>query len=263
MTDNWKDVRIGRIGTALIVPFGTGHIIHKNRPLHGLVFNLKGADKIYYFDDGTEMFTGGLELFYLPQGSSYRVEHTSTAHEGCYAINFEITTPFSDKPFTVRPRDHETVRKLFKSAVAAWERRTELSELGVVRQLYDIIYTMLVESEREYMGSCAAARIAEAKRIISERFSDPTLTVAELAAVTGVSGAYFRRLFTAVHGVLPKEYIAKLREAKAKELLIYDSLPIADVAKLSGYSDACHFSREFKRRVGVSPQSYRRGDEIE
>ena len=80
----------------------------------------------------------------------------------------------------------------------------------------------------------------------------------ELAALTGVSTVYFRKLFTEVMGQSPIDYIQSLRIQKAKEMLQSDYGSITDVASALGYQSIYDFSRAFKKRVGMSPIQYKK-----
>jgi AraC-like DNA-binding protein len=42
--------------------------------------------------------------------------------------------------------------------------------------------------------------------------------------------------------------------------MVNSDAPPAQIADTSGFSDAYHFSREFKRAVGMSPANRRRGE---
>jgi AraC family transcriptional regulator len=50
-----------------------------------------------------------------------------------------------------------------------------------------------------------------------------------------------------------------LRLEAAKQLLASSPLPIAQIAMELGFSDQSHFTNAFKRRIGVTPRSYRLG----
>ncbi len=45
--------------------------------------------------------------------------------------------------------------------------------------------------------------------------------------------------------------------AAAAELLAEQTIPVADVARLVGYSSGTHFARAFRRRYGLSPARFR------
>ncbi len=49
-----------------------------------------------------------------------------------------------------------------------------------------------------------------------------------------------------------------LRMANAERLLDNPGLSVAEVARMVGYGDPRHFSRQFRRETGKSPTHYRR-----
>lgn len=59
-------------------------------------------------------------------------------------------------------------------------------------------------------------------------------------------------------GVSTKKYILNLRINHAKKLLTTSSLPITDIALMSGFGNANYFSDVFKKEMGKSPTNYRR-----
>jgi AraC-like DNA-binding protein len=82
-------------------------------------------------------------------------------------------------------------------------------------------------------------------------------TVEELAEKCSTSVSQFRRNFKKRTGMLPKEYIEELKLRHAANTLVSTSLPIKEIAFKFGYRDPFHFSRRFKHRFGVAPESYR------
>ena len=82
-------------------------------------------------------------------------------------------------------------------------------------------------------------------------------SVAALAAMVGLSTSQLGALFRRQLGVSPLEHQTQLRMARARELLDGTSLPVAAVARASGYADPLYFSRQFGRIHGVTPTAYR------
>jgi AraC family transcriptional regulator len=73
-----------------------------------------------------------------------------------------------------------------------------------------------------------------------------------------VSPYHFARLFKHSTGLPPHQYVIACRVERAKELLRErDRLPLADVAAEVGFSSQSHFTRHFKRLVGVTPRRFR------
>ena len=81
--------------------------------------------------------------------------------------------------------------------------------------------------------------------------------ISELAEMCNLSINQFRRVFKSHTGVLPKEYIDKLKLNKAAELLLVSEERLESIAKTFGYRDQFHFSRRFKQIFQISPNEYR------
>jgi AraC family transcriptional regulator len=86
---------------------------------------------------------------------------------------------------------------------------------------------------------------------------DAELSLDRLAAVAHVSPFHFARLFKHSTGLPPHQYVIARRVERAKELLREpDRLALADVATEVGFADQSHFTRHFKRLVGVTPRQF-------
>ncbi len=68
--------------------------------------------------------------------------------------------------------------------------------------------------------------------------------------------SHLSRVFSSHEKDTIEHYVIKLRIEKAKELLTYRDENVSEVAYRLGYSSAAHFSRQFKKLVGVSPSKY-------
>ncbi len=86
---------------------------------------------------------------------------------------------------------------------------------------------------------------------------DTTTSTAELAKMAGFSVSHFSARFRTAAGMGVVEYHKRLRSARARELLITTSAPVADIARAVGYDDPFYFSRHFRAINGMSPTEYR------
>jgi AraC-like DNA-binding protein len=88
-------------------------------------------------------------------------------------------------------------------------------------------------------------------------YYDQGVSLKDLAARANMSPYYFHRVFCRATGMPPHAYQIHLRIMRAKLLL--KRWPIASVAALTGFVDQSHFTRQFKRLVGVTPAQYAGG----
>src|SRR5690606_4182600 len=105
----------------------------------------------------------------------------------------------------------------------------------------------------------AAARLAEARRLVERRCDHPGLDIHEIAAAMGASTRYLQRLF-AGRGTTFTETLLECRLRRASRALLRPAnagKSIASIAFNAGFSDISYFNRRFKSRYGVSPRDYR------
>jgi len=87
---------------------------------------------------------------------------------------------------------------------------------------------------------------------------DEALSLADLAAVAGLSPMYFAGQFRAATGYRPHDYLLYQRVESAKSILSSTDMPLAEVALSLGFQAQAHFSTVFKRLTGQSPARWRR-----
>jgi AraC-like DNA-binding protein len=104
--------------------------------------------------------------------------------------------------------------------------------------------------------SRSPASVAAVRDLLPQRLADPP-SLAELAAITGLSQFALLRAFRQETGMPPHAYLNQLRVRRARKLLDTGLGP-ADVAAQLGFADQAHLTRHFKRVVGVPPAAYQR-----
>lgn len=98
--------------------------------------------------------------------------------------------------------------------------------------------------------------VNQATAYIEEHYAQK-LTLQEVADKCYVSQWHLSKLINKYTGNTFYELLNNVRIEKAKSLLNDPKLKIGDIVDMVGYSDAAHFSRVFKRIVGVSANEYR------
>jgi transcriptional regulator GlxA family with amidase domain len=99
--------------------------------------------------------------------------------------------------------------------------------------------------------------IAELQRWLPDHLDDD-LTVGALARHAGMSPRHFARAFAAEVGTTPAVYVENLRLEAARRLLETSDLTVETIAKTVGLSLAETLYRAFRRRLGTTPDQYRK-----
>jgi len=164
------------------------------------------------------------------------------------------------------PRLHLTLneRKAFVRLIAWMHEECETRPAGWRIRLRSLLKCLLVEYARAYLAHVGSdvengaysAYVAQALSYIDGHYGDCGLTVHGIAAQVGVSGDYLSRQFRRVIGIAAQEYLRRYRFARSMELL-QAGMPVSSVASQVGFRSLCHFSREFKREMGITPSQYR------
>jgi transcriptional regulator GlxA family with amidase domain len=79
-----------------------------------------------------------------------------------------------------------------------------------------------------------------------------------LAREAGLGRNAFGRFFREATGDTPHRYLTRLRVERACEQLSTEGATVDEVAVATGFCDRFHFTRVFKRHMGVGPAEYRR-----
>ncbi len=80
----------------------------------------------------------------------------------------------------------------------------------------------------------------------------------EIAGKLNISTSYFQHIYKKLFGVPVNQDIIKGRIENAARLLHGTDASVSEIAEQCGYENLEHFSRQFKKIKGVSPQKYRK-----
>lgn len=102
-------------------------------------------------------------------------------------------------------------------------------------------------------------RIGAALELIDRNLGGD-ISLAGLAAVAHFSPFHFHRIFSALVGESPADYVRRLRlEKAAMRLAIEPSAKVTGIALDCGFSTSALFCRLFRARFGMSPTAWRAG----
>lgn len=143
--------------------------------------------------------------------------------------------------------DHNTD---FPHIIKQFETKDELHSwfLNLVKNMMTYI------SDNEMDES--AFSIRKAKKYLEEHFTEE-ITLTTIADEVELSESYFSSLFVKETGESFIQYLTRLRIRHSAELLKTTNLKVYEVADKVAYDNTEHFSRVFKKIMGLSPNQYR------
>jgi len=93
--------------------------------------------------------------------------------------------------------------------------------------------------------------------LLTERCT-AAFTLAGLAAEADVHPGHLADAFRRHFGCTVGAHVRRQRVALACRHLAGSEAPLADIALLTGFADQSHFTRTFKRQIGLTPAAYRK-----
>lgn len=115
-------------------------------------------------------------------------------------------------------------------------------------------------SQSQIQSQLISDIVLDAIQIINSNYFDATLTLKEIAKNINVSHEYLSRLFKKETMLSPKEYMINTRLNQALKLLNSDeSMRINEIAYKTGFSSQHYFCRIFKKKYGLAPTEYMKG----
>ncbi|WP_424972749.1 helix-turn-helix domain-containing protein [Dinoroseobacter sp. S76] len=165
----------------------------------------------------------------------------------------------------------------FAAPVATLSRQVQLKALQLADQmadlhnheekfdilLRDLVWSVLQSSRTNVMSEQGADRSFVSdhriRKAIKAFHSKPSkeLDLNVVAQEVGLSRSQFYARFRQCTGLSPRTYLDTLCCERASHLLSDPSVTIAEISELLGFSAQGHFTRFFKSKTGVPPNSFR------
>jgi AraC-like DNA-binding protein len=113
-----------------------------------------------------------------------------------------------------------------------------------------------VSTGRAFVPDALFVRVLRSRERIRDDFGEP-LTLAMLAHAARLSPYHFLRVYTAAFGETPGRDLARVRIARARDLLATGT-SVTETCFAVGFSSLGSFSSRFSRDVGASPREFQR-----
>ncbi len=146
----------------------------------------------------------------------------------------------------------------------AWAIKTELEASVPSDRLYGETLALalairLVENGNQSGGEKPATvrslSALQRRRLVDfiEDHIDQSLSLADLAAVSGLSLSHLKPLFRATFGMPMHQYVLTRRVERARLMLLSEDMPLSQVALETGFAHQSHMAHWMRRILGITP----------
>lgn len=146
-----------------------------------------------------------------------------------------LTKPFDESILKVRVKNLLNNRKM-------------LRDQFLKEQILNPKRIALNSPDEEFLNKLA--------RIVEERIEESEFNMDKLSKEMAMGHSNIYKKIKALTGMTIVGFVKDFRLKRAAQLLSQDKIQIIDVCFMVGYTDRRHFSKEFKKKFGVSPSVY-------
>ena len=132
----------------------------------------------------------------------------------------------------------------------------DLLELKIKELILLLVQTKNADSILALITDLYSSKSVDLKEVVESHLYS-NLSVDELAKLSNLSLSSFKREFKKEFNDSPNNYIISKKIEKAKELLHISEMGIGEIAYEIGFNDPLYFTRIFKKKVGVTPSTFR------
>lgn len=223
---------------------------HRTTPRNISVLSYRLSGGAEFNHRGSKYSVSNGDVLFIPAMSEYTQR---TDGERVVAVHIDV--------FDAELRDFEvfsfpnkkSADAIFIDILKIWMERGAGYRYRATARLAELLSEI---HELEENGGIGNEKIKCSVEYIKNNFTDPSLTVARVAAASNFSETYFRRIFTAAFGKTPISYITELRIDYAKRLLRNGCYTVGEVAEKCGFNDVKYFSTAFKKHTSMTPRRY-------
>lgn len=135
--------------------------------------------------------------------------------------------------------------------------REGLTGEHLMEQTRQGVYTLCEDLDR-VMDKQRNPYINAALAYIDAHYSDPNLSLEEIAESLGIAPNYLSSLFSKSLGKKLFEYVNEVRLEKSIEMLLTTRETVNDIGEKSGFGSPRNFMRQFKKYTDMTPTAYRK-----
>lgn len=134
------------------------------------------------------------------------------------------------------------------------EELTEQQLQTLAAALEEVGFEILQEPKRQMIDKIKTVVIQKVQQAAIERHFNLSSFITRYLLK---DYSFLTKLFTECEHCTIEQFFILQKIEKAKELLHYNQLSVAEIAENLGYSSSQHFSSQFKKNIGLTPMQFK------
>ncbi len=224
------------------------NMYNKGRNFNALSFRIFADTQIYTNEDSFHITDNTLSFF--PAFLDYK---RVANRDKIIVVHFEILNNSFEKIEVLKPNQKVKFKKFFQQMLEYWNNKEDVYRYKTAA----VFNTVLSECVKQVAEPIEEKNlVSKSVKFLETNFTNPQITIKEIAEKSHISEVYFRKIFKEIYGTSPIKYIIDLRLNYAIYLMQTGYYTLNEISALSGYEDYAYFSTEFKRHKGLSPSKF-------
>lgn len=207
----------------------------------------QNQDLFFSYEDNT------LEIVSIYFEKNFLLKYIPANHHLINKINSKNFGVVCADNLSVSPKIQSVIQDIINCGFEG-----HLKNLFTQAKVIELLTLQLAQIEEEKTSSVPLKqsdieKMIVVKDIIHNSYNE-SFSLSYLARAAGTNEQYLKKHFKILFGSTVFNYILACKMEKAKELLLQGEYKIADVAEITGYKHATHFTSAFKKFFGYIPQ---------
>lgn len=153
--------------------------------------------------------------------------------------------------------DKGKYERFIKQSGAILAKMMKTHSLTEVEEIAEIYFAEIYEYLRSRNTSDVEKRVNQAMDYIRENYSNPELSLEEVAREVNLSASYLGNCLKKFKNISYVNFLNQIRIENAKKMLAKPDTRSYEVAFLVGFNSSQYFSSCFKKSTGMTPGTYR------
>lgn len=219
---------------------------------HDMLFYLKGKNSVVKGIPLYEKAIGHLEIDYYEEFREEVYRLVRGIEEKKYLLETHVKSVFLEIVYFMR-------RKLQDLSAAPIEEMVLISIHDAAT--FQECKAWLLDHVTAFMDVVNASKrspaITEVCRYVEKNYMH-NVSLQEAAEIVHLNKTYLSGLFKKEMGVNFNDYLTRIRLDKARELIVTNQCNIGELAEKVGYTNSSHFTKVFKKTIGMSPLEFKK-----